>query len=80
MNFICDFFKKLRFRCKKKKFYEIISIDTHSTANLPPLPILNKLSSLKKPSFFSTKTQTSYVLRNRTISVAFWGKFATIGL
>ena len=41
----------------------MISFNTHSTANLPALPIL------KNPSFFSSKTQTLHVLRNFTILV-----------
>ena len=55
----------------KQYFFEIISLDTQSAANLPPLPILKKVQVFEKPNAFFRKTQTSYILRSLTISVAF---------
>ena len=51
----------------------------HSIANLPPLGISkNNQVFFEKPIYFQKKTQISNVLRNLTISGAFYGKFATI--
>ena len=56
----------------KKKF------DTHSTANLPPLAILENLKFLrKKPLSFKTP-QSFKALRNPSNLVAFYGKVAII--
>ena len=44
---------------KKTHFYEIISFDTHATANFPLSPILKYIKfSLKKPSFYFQKKRT----------------------
>ena len=53
-----------------------MSFDTHSKANLPLLPILekNQFFFSKKPIVF-TKKPVSRIMRNLTISVAFYGKF-----
>ena len=60
-----DFRQKISIHVKKKtNFYEKISFDTHSTPNLPALPILKKTIVV-----FSKKTQILNVLRNLTISV-----------
>ena len=55
--------------------------DMHFTAKLPPLAILEKIEVLfrKKSNFvFSETSQILNVLRNPTVSIAFYGKFATI--
>ena len=62
----------------KRHFDKIIPFDTHSTANLPPLSILKKKIFQKNPSIFPKKSQFLNVSRILTISVAFYGKFATI--
>ena len=55
--------------------------DTRSTANLSPLAFLKKNQVLSEnPSIFSKKTQILNVLRNISVSVAFYGTFATIWL
>ena len=47
------FCKKFSIQVEKRFFNEIISFETHSTANLPPLAILKKDQIFfKKPSFF----------------------------
>ena len=58
----------------------MIPFDTHSRATLKPLSILKKKSSffLKKPIYFSKKSQILNVLRILTIPVAFYSKFPTI--
>ena len=64
----------------KRHFYEILPFDTHSTAILPPLSILKKIQFFSKhPShFFSKEPQILKVLRYLTVSVAFYGKIATV--
>ena len=57
----------------------MISLERHSSSNLPPIRIFKKFIFFsKKPIFFSKKKHISYVLRNLTILVAFYGKFAFI--
>ena len=64
---------------RKRHFQETISFDTHSTANFPSLPVLEKIKFFsKKGNGFFPRTQISYVLRNLTISVAFYGQFYSI--
>ena len=67
-----DFGKKPSVQVGKTHFYEIISFGAHSTANLPPSTILEKIK-------FFPKTQISYDLRKLTISVAFYGKLPWFG-
>ena len=62
---IFDFFAKPQFRWKRH-FYEIIPFAMHSTANLPPLPILKKKFkfSLNKPIVFLLKIKIRTYLRD----------------
>ena len=69
--------KKLRLRWKKRHFCELMSFETHLTAKLLPQTVLKKVVfSSKKLIYFSKKIQVSFVLRNLTLSVTFYGKFA----
>ena len=74
-NFLIVLPKNLLNRAEKT-LYEILPFNTLSTANLPPLSIMNKTHVFfeKTISFFKKPN-----LRNLTISVAFYGNFATIG-
>ena len=65
---------------EKKHFKEIIPFDAHSKANLQPVAILKKFKIFfpKNPFVFSQKPKILNVLKNLTIPVAFYGKFAKI--
>ena len=64
----------MRKHISKKKCH-----DTHSATNLPPLAILKLFFFRKKTSILSEKKhKISNVLRNFTISVAVYSKYATI--
>ena len=60
----------------EKTILRIIQFDTHSTANLSPLAILKNSSLYSK----TPKNKLLNAFRSFTISVAFYGKFATIWL
>ena len=60
----------------KTHFWKIIPFDTHYTANLPPLPIVKNSNFLSKTMFFFKTKQLWKYLRNLSIPVAFYGKFA----
>ena len=54
--FFCFFAKKTSQLTETKQFYELISLDTQITANMPPSQISEKNRfSPKKPKFFSNK-------------------------
>ena len=60
-------------------FWEIVLFQSHSTANLLILEIFkNSKFFPKNPFSFFWKKKILTVLRNLTISVALYGKFATI--
>ena len=54
----------------------MLSFDTHFTSNLPPVANLKKIHFLSKNNLFFQRKPILYVLRNPTISVAFYGKLA----
>ena len=58
----------------KRYFWEIISIDTHSTANLPPLTILEKISffpkKLKLSRYLKKTYYLSHILRQMCYNLA----------
>ena len=57
----------------------MIPLDTHSKANLLPLVISKKFKTFSKNPFtFNKKPKILNVLRNLTISVACYSKFATL--
>ena len=58
-------------------FYETLSFDTFSTANLPPLPILKKIKYFFGKNQLFLKNAQVY-LRNTSILETFCGKFAMI--
>ena len=73
---ISSFFKKT----KTWKFWEILLIQLHSTANMLPLSFFLEIGFFlsRDPSIFLKKiTNFSNVLRILTFSVALWCKFAT---
>ena len=76
--------ESLKFRRKKRQFCEMISLNMHSAANLPAIPILkmnqvffeNNLTIFPPPPPPPPQKkikQISYILRNFTISVAYYG-------
>ena len=69
------FFKITKF----STFREKLLFQSHSTPTFLPLATFKKnhFFSWKTLCFFFKKTQTLHVLRNFTISVAFYGKFST---
>ena len=79
-NFFLIFAKKTSKIRWKNIFKKKISFETHSRKNLPPVAILknSKIFFKKKPIYFSKKPQFLNVLRILSISVAFYGKFATM--
>ena len=72
--FFFDFCKKPSIQLQKSHIYEIISFDTHSTANLSPSTISGKNSSFfQKQTFFFQKEKEfkpPTYLRNLSISIA----------
>ena len=62
----------------ERYFQERASFDTHCTVNLPPFPILKKSQFFKKTQRFQKIPNFCTNLKNFTISVAFYDKFATI--
>ena len=77
----CFFLLKQPYCEGGKPFLRKHSIDTHSTAVLLPLANFKKTQEYfsKNPSnFFLKKPQFLNVFRNLTISVRFYGKFATV--
>ena len=60
-------------------FWEIFPFQSHSRANLLRLAILKnfRIFFVKPVYFFNKKTQVLIVFRNLTLSVAFYGRFAT---
>ena len=54
---------------EKKHFNDTKTFHTGSTANLPAFAIS------KNSNFFPKRTEISYILRNFSLSVAFYGKF-----
>ena len=63
---------------KFRTFREKLLFELHSTPTFLPLATFKKKSFFsRKTLFFLKKTQTLHVLRNFTISVAFYGKFST---
>ena len=70
INIFFWFLQKTSIHVENRNFYRLISFDTHTTANLLPLPILRKIK------FFLKKNQISYVLRksyyNSRILRQFW--------
>ena len=70
LNFFRFLQKKLSLQTEKRHFYEIISFNTNSTANLSPLLILKKFKFFsKKTSILFKNTQILNVLRNLNISI-----------
>ena len=64
----------------ERYFQEKLPFETHSRKKLLGVPILKNFMVflIKKRIYFSKKPQLSNILRNLTIRVAFYGKFATI--
>ena len=72
-------FAKKNLKNKAEQFQEKIRSETHCRKNLPQVAIMKnfKVFVRKKTIYFFHKPQISNVLRNRTISVAFYGKVST---
>ena len=64
----------------KRPFEQMISFDTHSTANLQPSPILKKNQGffVRNPAGFQKLNFRSTYLRNLTLSITFYVKFDAI--
>ena len=58
-----DFWQKTEIKMEKKHFQEIISFDTHSTAKLPPLPILKKYPTFSKKKLSYVFEKSCYLSR-----------------